>query len=245
MSMRKEAEHPSLTADVSEPVAAIVVAAGSGVRLGDSTAGGTGPKAMRKLAGVSLLRHSVERLVAGGVTSIVLVCRPEYDAQMRAELAGVSVPITVTPGGQSRTDSVRHGLSALTATPQVILVHDAARPLVPSDVVRRVISEVRAGSSCVVPVISLVDSIRAVCGPSSKMVDRDELRAVQTPQGFDAATLIDAYRQSPHGEFTDDASVCESAGCAIRLVEGSMLAMKITRPHDFLFAEALLQAELA
>lgn len=237
----KEAEHAS-----SEPVVAIVVAAGSGVRLGDSTVGGSGPKALRRLSDVPLLRHSIDRLVAGGVGSIIVVARPEFQEQMRATLAGVEVPITVTDGGATRTDSVRSGLRVLQGSPAVVLVHDAARPLVPPEVVSRVIAAVRSGSTTVIPVISLIDSVRAVEGDASRVVDRSGLRAVQTPQGFDGATLIDAYdRLSGTEVFTDDASVCEAAGAHVRLVEGSVLSMKITRPHDFLFAEALLQAGLA
>lgn len=240
-SNRRVTEH-----DTPEPVVAIVVAAGSGVRLGNSSAGGHGPKALRKLSGVPLLRHSIDRLIAGGVDRVVVVSRPEFRKQMRATLAGIDLPITFTDGGATRTDSVRNGLRVLEGVPPVVLVHDAARPLVPAEVVSRVIAAVRGGSSTVIPVISLIDSVRAVEPHGSRVVDRSGLRAVQTPQGFDGATLIDAYDHLPADTlFTDDASVCEAQGSEVALVEGSVLSMKITRPHDFLFAEALLQAGLA
>lgn len=228
-----------------EPVVAIVVAAGSGARLGNSTAGGTGPKALRTLAGLPLLKRSIDQLIAGGVDEVVVVCRPEHRQQMHEAVQGVTIPLTFADGGLARTDSVRNGLAVLDTPPGVLLVHDAARPLVPTDVVARVITAVREGAAAVIPVISLTDSVRAIDGDHSHVVDRAALRAVQTPQGFAGAALIDAYQQVRDGQFTDDASVCEAAGAAVTMVEGSVLSLKITRPHDFLFAEALLAAGLA
>lgn len=224
-----------------EPVVAIVVAAGSGVRLGNSAAGGTGPKALRTLAGVSLLRHSAQHLIAGGVDELVIVCQPTYREMVRRALIGISAPLTLADGGSTRQESVRHGIEAIATIPPVVLVHDAARPLVPAEVVARVIAAIRGGARAVVPVIPVTDSIRSLDDEgNTAALDRSVLRAVQTPQGFDGPTLAAAHRAAQQTEYTDDASVCEAAGARAELVEGSPMAMKITMPQDFAVAETLL-----
>ncbi|MFT8394864.1 2-C-methyl-D-erythritol 4-phosphate cytidylyltransferase [Propionibacterium sp.] len=222
-----------------EPVVAIVAAAGSGVRLGDSSAGGFGPKALRTLAGVSLLRHSVDHLVVGGVGRCIIVCRPEHQDLVRKALRGVPAQIALADGGPSRQESVGEGLKLLPRGTEVVLVHDAARPLVPTQVVARVIDAVRAGAQAVVPVVAVGDSIRQVDGGDSWPVDRATLRAVQTPQGFAADVLVRAHREAAHLGYTDDAAICEAIGAHVELVEGSPLSMKITRPTDFAMAEQL------
>lgn len=223
-----------------EPVVAIVAAAGSGLRLGASTAGGCGPKALRTLRGVPLLRHSVDRLAAGGVGVCIVVCCPQHRATISDSLAGVPVRLLFAAGGSTRQRSVANGLQLLPPGTEVVLVHDAARPLVPAEVVSRVIDAVRGGARAVVPVIAVSDSIRQVTDRSSRPVDRGALRAVQTPQGFDAALLVRAHREAQRDDYTDDAAVCEAVGAGVALVDGSPLAMKITRPIDFAIAEMLM-----
>lgn len=223
-----------------EPVVAIVAAAGSGVRLGDSTAGGCGPKALRTLRGVALLRHSVDRLVAGGVGVCIVVCRREDHAPIARSLEGAGARLLFADGGPTRQRSVANGLRLLPPGTEVVLVHDAARPLVPAEVVARVIAAIRAGAEAVVPVVPVSDSIRLVAGTGSRPVDRDCLRAVQTPQGFDAHVLVHAHRVAQRDDFTDDAAVCEAVGARVVLVDGSPLAMKITRPVDFAVAEMIM-----
>ncbi len=223
-----------------EPVVAIVAAAGSGLRLGDSTAGGLGPKVLRTLRGVTLLRHSVDRLAAGGVGVCIVVCCPQHRAMISDALAGVPIRLLFAAGGSTRQRSVANGLRLLPPGTEVVLVHDAARPLVPAEVVSRVIGAVRAGAKAVVPVIAVSDSIRVVTGTGSRPVDRAVLRAVQTPQGFDAELLVRAHRAALRDDYTDDAAVCEAAGAEVSLVDGSPLAMKITRPVDFAVAEMIM-----
>lgn len=233
----------------SEPVVALVVAAGSGVRLG-----GEGPKALRPLAGRPLIRHAIEALVAGGVRRLVVTIREQDRALFTEALADVEisadvdVPVELVAGGAERQDSVRLGLSALADSgARIVLVHDAARPLVPVGVVRAVIDAVAAGATAVVPGTAVVDSIRTVHDAGSTVVDRSTLVGVQTPQGFDLPTLIrghDHVRQNGLA-VTDDAAVCELLGEPVTIVPGSREALKITEPVDLVIAEALLAAREA
>jgi 2-C-methyl-D-erythritol 4-phosphate cytidylyltransferase len=219
-----------------EPVVAIVVAAGSGVRLG-----GEIPKALRVLAGRPLVRWSVDALAAGGVTSVVVVVADGLQGTFAGALAGTGLPFTIVVGGATRQESVARGIAALPAG-EVVLVHDAARPLVPADVVRAVVAAVRAGAPAVVPVVPVSDTVRQVAGAGSVVVDRSGLRAVQTPQGFAREALVTAHAAAAGLDYTDDAAVCEAAGYEVALVPGSREALKITEPYDLAVAEAIVRA---
>lgn len=179
-------------------------------------------------------------MIVGGVGQLIVVCPPEGEELFAPVLEDLPVPVTITPGGASRQDSVRAGLACLPQTAKVVLVHDAARPLVPGHVVRSVIEQVRSGSDAVVPVVPITDSIRVLVGEQSQVIDRSTLRGLQTPQGFKADVLIASHAQLAGESFSDDASVCESCGYRVDLVAGSRLAMKITEPIDFAIAEAVL-----
>lgn len=219
-----------------EPVVAIVVAAGSGVRLG-----GEVPKAVRELAGRPLVRWSVDALAAGGVTHAVVVVADGLQDMFADALCGTSIPFTVVVGGATRQESVSRGIAALPDC-EVVLVHDAARPLVPAEVVRAVVAAVRSGASAVIPVVPVSDTIRQVSATGSVVVDRSGLRAVQTPQGFAREALVAAHAAAAGGEYTDDAAVCEALGYDVVLVPGSREALKITEPLDLVVAEAILGA---
>lgn len=218
-----------------------MVAAGSGTRLG-----GESPKALREVGGVPLVVRSVDLLAEGGCTDAVVVVADGTQDAFAAALASARIPWRLVLGGEVRQDSVRLGLDAVAADPhlaasRVVLVHDAARALVPPAVVARVIAAVRAGASAVIPVIPVIDTIRAVDDQGSCVVDRSNLRAVQTPQGFDRRTLTDAHaRVHADGvEVTDDAAVCEYVGAHVVLVEGARESMKVTEPLDLVLAEAI------
>ncbi len=236
---------------MTESVVAVVVAAGSGSRLGGET-----PKALRELRGRSLVGRSVARLASAGVTRVVVVAPAGYVEQTRVVLADLEpdVDVVVVPGGSHRQDSVRRGLAALDPEPTsnlVVLVHDAARPLVPTEVVTRVIAAVRSGELAVIPVVPVTDTIRAyasegdgVAGGPAHVVDRTLLRAVQTPQGFAFSVLWEAHQlaRETGAELTDDAAVCELAGHRVALVDGSALSFKITHPLDLALAEVVCDA---
>ncbi|MGD8215276.1 2-C-methyl-D-erythritol 4-phosphate cytidylyltransferase [Aestuariimicrobium sp. Y1814] len=234
-----------LPPDQGLPVVGVIVAAGSGVRLGGSV-----PKALRQVNGRSLVARSCDALVAGGCTDLVVVIADGLQPDFEAALGGVTVPVHYALGGDRRQDSVVNGLDVLARVPEleacrVVLVHDAARALVPPAVVATVISTVQAGAAAVIPVVPMIDSVRRdhviSGGHGSSIVDRSELRLVQTPQGFDRQVLLDSHARAVELalEVTDDAAVCEANGHDVVLVAGSRDALKITEPHDVLVAEAI------
>jgi len=217
-----------------------VVAAGSGSRLGADL-----PKAFVPLGGVPLLRRSAQALIDGGAGRVVVVAPSSYLEATGSALEGLTVPWAVVAGGQRRQDSVAAGLSALEDMPPeaVVLVHDAARPLVPAAVVRATIDAVRGGAVAVIPAVPVVDSLRQLRAGGSVGVDRSEFRAVQTPQAFHRQALVEAHAfVAAEGlEVTDDAAACEAHGHAVELVPGHADALKITEPLDLILAEAILR----
>jgi 2-C-methyl-D-erythritol 4-phosphate cytidylyltransferase len=147
----------------------------------------------------------------------------------------------VVAGGATRQESVARGLAAVPAEFEIVLVHDAARALTPPELIDAVAAAVRDGHGAVIPALPVVDTVKRV-GESGEVVttvDRSELRAVQTPQGFRREVLVKAHAQAG-GEHTDDAGMVERLGLPVHCVPGSDLAMKITRPIDLVIAEALL-----
>ena len=212
--------------------AGIVAAAGSGLRLGAEL-----PKALVPLAGRPLVSWSVGLLRAGGVADVVVA----VPAELRARFAAVLPDdVRLVPGGETRTASVRAALAAVDARAEGVVVHDAARPLTPPDVVARVLAALAGGAPAVVPVLPVVDTTVVVDddGTVVDTVPRAPLRRVQTPQGFARAVLVDAYARLPGGaELTDDAAVARAAGVPVTTVEGDERAAKITVAHDLALAE--------
>lgn len=195
------------------------------------------------------MRRSVDLLVAAGSEAVVVVIAPEHRQAIEQTLAGVSVPLRLVLGGAERQDSVRGGLAALESLApraRIVLVHDAARPLVPDAVTRAVIAAVAHGAVAAIPVVPVVDSIRLAEGDTSIVVDRTPLRAVQTPQGFRVRDLVEAHDFVHRGglHVTDDAAACEAAGHHVELVPGSRESIKITEPFDLMLAEAIVQSRI-
>jgi 2-C-methyl-D-erythritol 4-phosphate cytidylyltransferase len=210
----------------------IVAAAGSGLRLGADI-----PKALVPLAGRPLVCWAVETLRAGGVADVVVTVPADERAAFVAVLGS---DVVVVDGGATRTASVRAGLAAAGPDADAVLVHDAARPLTPSDVVARVLAELGHGALAVVPVLPVADTIVVVDADDvvTQTVPRGPLRRVQTPQGFDLATLVAAYAALGEGaELTDDATVVRAAGIPVTTVRGDERAAKITVAHDLAVAE--------
>lgn len=197
-------------------------------------------KALVEVAGRTLVARSVASLAAGGVSRAVVVIPAGLEEDFAAALTDAPIPCELVVGGAERQESVARGLVAV-GRPAVVLVHDAARPFVPADVVERVTAAVRSGAVAVTPVMPVTDSIRELIGDDSRVVDRALLRAVQTPQGFDADVLRAAHEAAIRAGHvaTDDASVCAEAGHRVVLVTGSRRSFKITEPFDLLVAEAL------
>ncbi|MEU7554917.1 2-C-methyl-D-erythritol 4-phosphate cytidylyltransferase [Streptomyces sp. NPDC044571] len=232
--------------------AAVIPAAGRGVRLGPGA-----PKALRALGGTPMLIHAVRAMARSRAVSAVVVVAPsDGAAEVRRLLDEHALPdrteILVVPGGATRQESVRAGLAALPADITSVLIHDAARPLVPVDTVDSVIEAVRAGSPAVVPALPLADTVKEVepgkPGEPEPVVatpERARLRAVQTPQGFDLATLVRAHEELAVGAAdgegaTDDAGMVERLGVTVMAVPGHEEAFKVTRPLDLVLAEAVL-----
>jgi 2-C-methyl-D-erythritol 4-phosphate cytidylyltransferase len=215
---------------------AVVAAAGSGSRLGAELGGRAIPKALVPLAGRPLVRWAVEGLLAGGVAEVVVT----VPAAERAAFAAALPPhVRLVDGGASRTASVRAGLAAA-GDADVVLVHDAARPLTPPGVIARVLAALAAGAPAVVPVLPVVDTTVLVDdeGLVTDAPSRERLRRVQTPQGFDRATLVAAYAAlDEDAELTDDAAVVRAAGVPVHTVPGDERAAKVTVPHDLAMAE--------
>lgn len=220
-------------------VAVVLVAAGSGSRLGADV-----PKAFVAVGGRPILDWAVRAVLAHPdiAQSVVVVPAPEVE---RLKAFGWQREVVVVAGGAERHDSVRAGLAALSDNIDYVLVHDAARPFVPPEVFSRVIEALLDGADAVIPGVPLADTVKRVAGDGAatvvtETVSRRELVAVQTPQGFRRATLERAHLASAAAtEVTDDASMVERSGGEVRVVAGSPDSFKITTPNDLLLAEAL------
>lgn len=218
-------------------VGVVVVAAGSGTRLGAVL-----PKAFVHLAGRPLLGHAVDTVARLPLLRTLVVVAPADLADPTSPAwAGVDLPpdAVVVAGGAERTDSVAAGLAAV-GDVDVVLVHDAARCLTPLAVFERVVDAVRAGAAGAVPGLALVDTVKTVDahGVITGTPDRASLRAVQTPQGFAREVLVTAYRGGVGA--TDDAALVELGGHHVVVVEGDPLAFKVTTPDDLERAERVL-----
>ncbi|MEU6581893.1 2-C-methyl-D-erythritol 4-phosphate cytidylyltransferase [Nocardia sp. NPDC046763] len=215
-------------------VVALVPAAGMGVRLGENK-----PKAFVHIGGSPMLTRAVQGLIdSGSVDDVVVMVPAELVAETRALLPVSAVHVQVVAGGAERTDSVRAGLAAAPDA-TLVLVHDAARALTPPALITRVVDALRAGERAVVPALPVTDTIKSVdeTGAVTGTPDRSGLRAIQTPQGFDAALLRAAYAVGTQA--TDDAGLVEMHGATVHTVLGDALAFKITTPLDLVLANML------
>lgn len=213
---------------------AVVPAAGSGERLAAGA-----PKAFVNLGGRPMLEHALAGLRNSGVVdSVVVAVPPTRTDEAKLVFGGEAI---IVAGGSDRTESVRLALMAI-GDAEFVLVHDAARALTPPSLIVRVVHALRSGHPAVIPGLPVTDTIKAVDanGVVLGTPERAGLRAVQTPQGFQAELLRRAYERAAAGGFTDDASVVEMTGTPVQVVDGDPLAFKITTPNDLLLAEALL-----
>jgi 2-C-methyl-D-erythritol 4-phosphate cytidylyltransferase / 2-C-methyl-D-erythritol 2,4-cyclodiphosphate synthase len=222
-------------------VAVIVVAAGSGTRLGHSE-----PKAFVPLGGDTILGVALDAVLGMRETPHVVVVVPvdrvdETRARYATVAAAASAALDVVAGGATRQESVARGLAVLPQDVATVLVHDAARPLTPSIVFDEVAAAVRSRSHGVVPALGVIDTIKRVGahGRVLETVDRSELAAVQTPQGFPRRRLDGAYAAATE-EFTDDAALAAAAGMAVDVVPGDARAFKVTVPADLRRAESIV-----
>lgn len=218
-------------------VVALVPAAGSGSRLGSAL-----PKPLVPLAGRPILAHTLDRLTASSlIEGVVLVAAAgQVEAVRRVVPAGVPL-LAVTEGGAERQDSVRAGLAALPAWAEIVLVHDAARPLVTPDLIEAV-ARAAAESGAATAGVRPKDTVRDGAG---RTLDRGRLWLVQTPQGFRRDLLAEAHARAAAEGYagTDDAVLVERLGHPVTVVPGSYRNLKVTTREDLLVAEALLAEE--
>lgn len=250
-----------MTARTSSPVVALVAAAGRGTRLGADI-----PKAYVQLRGRSLLERSVTAMETSEIVDhIGVIVSPDMEPLARRLLRGHDVQFI--HGAGERADSVWEGLQALSLNDATVLIHDAARALTPPGMIARVARSVLDGAQAVVPVLPVADTIKRVSSDGATVLgtpDRATLRAVQTPQGFDLATLRAANEKyfsqvgsaaagatsadsaasaAGHPGFTatDDASLMEWFGVPVTTVQGDPMAFKITTPIDLVLAERITE----
>ncbi|MBT2513343.1 2-C-methyl-D-erythritol 4-phosphate cytidylyltransferase [Arthrobacter sp. ISL-30] len=268
MTIPSNSAETSTSAAASRDVTAVVVvAAGSGERLGYGM-----PKAKVPLAGEAILTHALRGVAAAGIASQICVALPRGDVQLRelcdaftaeigAELGDMAPHVTFVDGGSTRSDSVRSALNALRDGTRYVLVHDAARALAPEAVFHRVAAALASGGKAVIPALPVVDTVKTVTRTEGEEASiapelvtgtapREQLRAVQTPQGFELSTLLQAHEaaagfdDAQSAAVTDDAMLVEMLGVPVHAVRGASQSLKITTPLDLILAEGLLEGPL-
>ncbi|MGC2715579.1 MAG: bifunctional 2-C-methyl-D-erythritol 4-phosphate cytidylyltransferase/2-C-methyl-D-erythritol 2,4-cyclodiphosphate synthase [Pseudolabrys sp.] len=225
-------------------VAAVVVAAGQGLR-----AGGEIPKQFRRIAGETLLERALLAFAeAPDVTFVQPVIRPDDVDLVRRLTSGMNV-LEPVAGGATRQASVRAGLEALVAcTPDIVLVHDAARPFASAALITRAIAAAEK-TGAAIPALPVTDTVKRIdsTGTIEATLDRNSIRLVQTPQAFAFPALFDAHRRAlaqGRNDFTDDAALAEWAGIKVSVFAGEPGNIKFTTPEDFARAEAIQSAGL-
>ncbi|MCI5057428.1 MAG: 2-C-methyl-D-erythritol 4-phosphate cytidylyltransferase [Flavobacteriales bacterium] len=209
---------------------ALIVAGGSGSRMQSKIA-----KQFLKINDKPILQYTIEAFQAQQV-KIVLVLPP---SQIQFwENQSQNIDYEIVAGGMSRFHSVKNGLSKIPED-ALVAIHDGVRPLLSSDLIERCFKAASQFESAI-PCIPVIDTLREVINDKSKHVNRQNFRAIQTPQTFKSSIIKKAYLQDFNEDFTDDASVFESSGHVVHLVEGEPKNIKITRPQDLLFTEFFL-----
>ena len=233
------AESSGTSPDVAKPWA-LVLAAGQGNRMAEST-GGTA-KQFLPWRSMPLFWHAARAMSRSACVAGIVFVFPASQIDEATELLAdlqkhddLGLPWVTASGGALRQDSVRLGLAALPLRPTSVLVHDAARPFLSPALVRRVCHELAQGAAGVIPAISVTDTIKTVAnGRVTATLPREGLAAVQTPQGFQLKTLLAAHAHALEAGLavTDDASLLEALGFEVRVIQGEAANVKITSPED-------------
>jgi 2-C-methyl-D-erythritol 4-phosphate cytidylyltransferase len=216
---------------------AIIVAGGSGTRMRNAL-----PKQFLLIGNKPMFMHSMKVFQQLGM-KIIIVVHADFDLYIKKVLVEFTGDgIEIVKGGNTRFESVRNGLKAIKAVTEddIVFVHDAARPFITIDLIERIRNKV-SSNNCVIPIISIADSVRIVNGTTNEPINREILKIVQTPQAAKALNMQKAFKQDFKSQFTDEASVCESSGLLIELVEGLEQNIKITTPQNFAWANKLLE----
>jgi len=237
------------TSQTQQPLAAIILAAGSGQRMGDGV-----EKQFRPLAGKPVLIHSVAAFMAHPACArIIIVCASSHMENVRTILGSLSDDprVEITTGGARRQDSVRAGLALLTTETDapgpsmLVAIHDAARPLLPAAVIDRLIAAMQGGAAAALPVMPVVDTLKTVSNAHiAGTIDRSALAAAQTPQIFHLAQIVKLHADHPDEiEITDDIQLVEADGQAVAAIAGDRKLMKLTTVEDFDILSALMSRE--
>ncbi len=226
------------TSDISLKKYAIIVAGGSGTRMGSIV-----PKQFLSVNGLPVLMHTLLAFYnSASKPEVILALNADFHDYWRqlCNTHNFDVPHTLVVGGETRFHSVKTAFETITDTESLIAVHDAVRPLILSSLIDAAYMQAADKGNAIVAV-KCRDSVRQIKRDTSSSLKRDEIFLVQTPQTFQYAQLKAAYLQAYKDTFTDDASVVESAGCDIHLIEGDHQNIKITFPEDIAIAELLLK----
>ncbi|HKJ43446.1 MAG TPA: 2-C-methyl-D-erythritol 4-phosphate cytidylyltransferase [Sunxiuqinia sp.] len=215
---------------------ALIVAGGKGTRMG-----ATVPKQFLKLAGKPILLWTIQRFIDFDPTIEIILVLPEDQFEQWGQICAdhrFQHPVELAKGGTTRFQSVKNGLQKV-GDSGIVFIHDGVRPLVSLATLTNCFQTALEKGNAL-PVAPVVESIRRLDGAASQHVDRSQYRLVQTPQTFQCEIVKKAYEQPEQDLFTDDASVCESSGYKINLVDGNVENIKLTNPIDLKIAEVLL-----
>lgn len=217
----------------------IIVAGGTGQRMGSTL-----PKQFLLLGNEPILVRTINRFHEALPKAEIVVVLPEQHIPLWQNLSARFnvAPHKIAQGGSERFHSVKSGLESMSEDVKYIAIHDAVRPLISKKLIIKLMLATEQHEA-VIPVVALSDSVRELQGEESHIIDRSTLRLVQTPQVFHADLLHKAYAQGYKAIFTDDASVVETAGGRITLIEGESHNIKITTPTDITIAQAILDKE--
>jgi 2-C-methyl-D-erythritol 4-phosphate cytidylyltransferase len=216
---------------------AVIVAGGSGLRMGTSL-----PKQFLPLLGKPVLWYSLNTFLNAWPNLEIILVLPQDHLQTGKQIVSATkdpARITITVGGETRFHSVKNGL-ALIHEPSIVFVHDAVRCLITTQLIHRCYEKALEKGNAI-PAIQPIDTLRMETPGGSELIDRQKVRIIQTPQTFYSDIIRKAFEQPYDPSFTDEASVVEKLGINIELVEGEATNIKITRPLDILIAEKILE----
>lgn len=216
---------------------AVIVAGGSGTRMNADL-----PKQFMILKGKPVLYYAVKAFLDAYDDCIIVLVLPEEHTAAGQEIIDAFFSyerIKLVAGGRTRFHSVQNGLAQITDEDSVVFVHDAVRPLVTKELIDRCYTSV-AETGSAIPVTDCKDSVRMITEEGNEMLDRTNIKLVQTPQAFHGKIILPAYRIDYKEKYTDEATVAEAFGMKLSLVEGDEQNIKLTRPIDFLIAESFM-----
>lgn len=218
---------------------AVIVAGGTGQRMGTII-----PKQFLLLNGKPLLYHTLQRFLETWADLTIILVLPEEHIKAGNEIImdlQATERVKITGGGDSRFQSVKNGL-LLVKEPAVVFVHDGVRCLVSHDLIKRCYQQTLEKGSAI-PAVAATDSIRIANGYQHQVIDRNQVRIIQTPQTFLSELILSAFDRPFEERFTDEATVVEASGKEVYLIEGEYTNIKITRPSDLIIAEQIIASQ--